>query len=158
MPKVTRLPSGSSLLSQVHCPLRLLFLVFSPYASLCIVQQNSTSWFLLSASLTTPGSFELLPSPLCFVGVFLHLVVLCSLVMTEPKSSFQAPDPALQEKVAALGKEFLGTHSGLLLAYSLVVGNTATEVPYPFRGVGICGPHDPEYVQTSEMMVRSGHR
>lgn len=92
-----------------------------------------------------------------FVGVFLHLIVLCSLVMTEPKSSFRAPDPALQEKVAALGKELLGTHSGLLLVYSLV-GNTATEVPFPFRGVGICGPQDPECVQTSEMMVRSGHR
>lgn len=91
-----------------------------------------------------------------FVGVFLHLVVLCSLVMTEPKSSFRAPGSALQEKVAALGKELLGT-PGLLLAYSLV-GNTATEVPFPFRGVGICGPQDPECVQTSEMMVRSGHR
>ena len=84
--------------------------------------------------------------------------MLCSLVVTEPKSTFWAPDPALWEKVAALGREFVGTHSGLLLAYSLVVSNTATEVPFPFRGVGICGPQEPEYVQTSELMVRSGHR
>lgn len=153
MPKVMRLPSGSSFLSQVHCPLRLLFPIFSSHASLCIVQQNSTSCFLLSASLTTPGFFELLPSgSLPASG---HAVFSCD---DRAKVLFLGTYPALQEKVAALGRKFLGTHSGLLLAYSLVVSNIATEVPFPFRGVGICGPQEPEYVQTSEMMVRSGHR
>lgn len=64
--KVTRLPSGNSPLNQVHCPLRLLFPVFSPCASLRIIQQNSASWFLLSAFVTAADFFELpLPAPLC---------------------------------------------------------------------------------------------